>query len=161
MRFPSWSSLQTIEYELKLHQAPLSILHSTTLLLLFVFISIGTTRRVFFVSTFAICSLMMYVDWITLHYWITLLNTLVRAIEMLLFVCKPLQSDSSFHPFHIFLHMLRNRLGTYISPFSHSIHKMLSCLRFLLNLVFLDCLFSCLNNLSDLFVPANHIACVF
>ena len=65
---PSWSSLQTIEYELKLHHAPLSILHSTTLLLLFVFISISTTRRVFFVSTFAISSLMMYVDWITLHY---------------------------------------------------------------------------------------------
>ena len=62
MRFPSWSSLQTIECELKLHHAPLSILHSTTHLLFFVFISIGTTRRVFFVSTFAISSLMVYVD---------------------------------------------------------------------------------------------------
>ena len=157
MRFPSWSSLQTIECELKLHHAPLSILHSTIHLLFFVFISIGATRSAFFVSTFAIS-----LWWCMLtHCWITLLNTLVGAFELLLFVCNPLQSDSSFHTFHIFLHMMGNRLGTYVSPFSHSIHKMFSFLCLLLNLVFLDCLFFCLNNLSDLFVAANHIACVF
>ena len=52
------------------------------------------------------------------HCWMTPLNTPVGAIELMLFVCKPLQSGSSFHPFHIFLPMLGNLLGLvfHISP---------------------------------------------
>ena len=41
-----WSSLQMSECEVMLHDAPLSIWHSMTCLLLFVFISIGATHAI-------------------------------------------------------------------------------------------------------------------
>ena len=74
----------------------------------------------FFFATFAISSAIMLT-----HCWMTLLNTLAGIIELLLFACKPVKSGSSFH---IFLLMLVNLLWTYVSPFSHSIQKMLYCL---------------------------------
>ena len=73
--------------------------------------------------------------------WMTLLNTLVGAIELLLFVFKTLQSGSSIHTFQIFLPMLGNLLGTCISPFSNSIHTMHSYFHLSWILVVLYCLF--------------------